>query len=45
MAAVKNFTLDQGSDKTVSFILSDKNGDRIFSRYAVAQVRIQRGSN
>ena len=26
MAAVKNFTLDQGSDKTVSFILSDKNG-------------------
>jgi len=36
MAAVKNFTLDQGSDKTVSFILSDKNGPLDLTGYSAA---------
>lgn len=36
MAAVKNFTLDQGSDKTVSFVLSDKNGPIDLTGYSAA---------
>lgn len=36
MAAVKNFTLDQGSDKTVSFVLSDKNGPLDLTGYSAA---------
>lgn len=36
MAAVKNFTLDQGSDKTVSFILSDKSGPLDLTGYSAA---------
>lgn len=40
MAAVHNFSLDQGSDKVVYFVLRDKSGPIDLSGYSAAmQVR------